>query len=235
MLAPLIARLLSRLPSQCAVCRAWPSQTLCEDCVLQLAAPRPRCQTCAIALPAGARRCGACILDPPALDSCFAAVSYGFPWSRCLHEFKFGQQPGWARPLARLMQQDPAWEALSERVDLLLPMPLSAQRLCERGYNQAAELARQLSPERCHGTLLLRLRDTPAQSTLPRSGRLRNLRGALAVDPLQAPSLRHRRVLLIDDVMTTGASLEAAALALRAAGAREVHGAVLARTENAVG
>ena len=129
------------------------------------------------------------------------------------------------------MRQSPGLGDLAEKLDLVIPMPLSAQRLRERGYNQSAELARRLAPGRSRHDLLLRLRDTPAQSTLPRATRLRNLRGAIAVSPLKAGLLKGRKLLLVDDVMTTGASLHAAALALRAAGAQEVHAAVFARTE----
>ncbi|MCL4771766.1 MAG: ComF family protein, partial [Burkholderiaceae bacterium] len=103
-------------------------------------------------------------------------------------------------------------------------------RLRERGFNQALLLARILAPAKTDATLLLRLHDTQAQSNLGRAQRLRNLQGALAVDPLRAAALQGRSVLLVDDVMTTGATLQAAALALRQAGARTVSALVFART-----
>ncbi|HZF85986.1 MAG TPA: phosphoribosyltransferase family protein, partial [Burkholderiaceae bacterium] len=108
--------------------------------------------------------------------------------------------------------------------------PLHVQRLRERGFNQALELARRLAPGRCDPALLLRLRDTPSQAGLPRAQRLRNLRGAFALEPLRRAEVDGRRVLLVDDVMTTGASLAAAAQVLREAGARQVDALVLART-----
>jgi ComF family protein len=110
-------------------------------------------------------------------------------------------------------------------------MPLSPARLRERGFNQAHELARRLSPAKTDATLLLRTRDTPAQSGLPRSDRLRNLRGAFALEPLRADAVRGRRVVLVDDVMTSGASLFAAAGVLRLAGAAHLTAVVLARTD----
>jgi predicted amidophosphoribosyltransferase len=92
-------------------------------------------------------------------------------------------------------------------------------------------LARQLSPHKADAHLLLRTRDTPSQRTLPRAERLANLVGAFAVEPLRAAQLRGKKVVLIDDVMTSGASLHTAARVLREAGAAQVSALVLARTE----
>jgi len=104
--------------------------------------------------------------------------------------------------------------------------------LAERGYNQSWLLARQLSPSKADAHLLLRTRDTPSQRTLPRAERLGNLAGAFAVEPLRVTQLRGKNVLLIDDVMTSGASLHTAARVLRQAGAAKVGALVLARTES---
>ncbi|WP_137894612.1 phosphoribosyltransferase family protein [Ramlibacter sp. 2FC] len=223
--------LADRLPSQCAVCRAWPARPVCEACVTRFAQPLPRCSGCALPLPAGLTRCGACLREPPPLDACLAAVPYAWPWSQGIARFKFHQHSGWARPLAALLRSQPWVEPALEQADLLLPMPLSRQRLAERGFNQALLLARQLAPRKTDAGLLLRTRDTPAQHALPRRERLRNLRGAFAVEPLRAAELAGRRVVLVDDVMTSGASLHAAALALRQAGVAHITAMVVARTE----
>ena len=114
---------------------------------------------------------------------------------------------------------------------MLIPMPLSRQRLQERGYNQARVLAHALDRTKLADGVLLRMLDTPAQRTLPRSERLRAVQHAFAVDPLQVGRLAQRRIVLLDDVMTSGASLHAAARVLRAAGAVHVTALVLARTE----
>jgi ComF family protein len=106
--------------------------------------------------------------------------------------------------------------------------------LAQRGYNQAWLLARQLYPSKADPHLLLRTRDTPSQRTLPRTERLANLVGAFAVEPLRAAQLRHKNVVLIDDVMTTGASLHVAARVLLQAGAAQVSALVLARTEASI-
>lgn len=230
MFRALLDRLSAALPSQCAVCHAWPAQPLCEACVARFAQPQARCRGCALPLPAGLERCGACIRETPPLDLCLAAVPYEYPWSGLITRYKFGASPGWSAALALLMRSTPWAEPALEAADLVLPLPLSAARLRQRGFNQALELARHLAPGKTDGTLLQRLRDTPAQSTLPRAARLRNVRGAFGVAPGRAPELEGRRVLLVDDVMTSGATLFAAAQALRAAGASHVTGLVLART-----
>ncbi len=148
-------------------------------------------------------------------------------------EFKFHQRVAWARTMASMMRSVPWVEPALEAADLLIPMPLSTQRLRERGYNQAASLSRALDADKTRSDLLLRIRHTAPQSALPRQARLSSVKGAFAVDPLKLDSIKGRSVVLLDDVMTSGASLAAAALALRRAGAVHVTGLVFARTENA--
>jgi predicted amidophosphoribosyltransferase len=115
--------------------------------------------------------------------------------------------------------------------DVVLPMPLARSRLADRGFNQALELARRLAPApKLQPQLLLRLRDTAPQAALGRRERLDNVRGAFGVEPLRAAQVRGRRVVLVDDVMTSGASLHAAAAALRSAGAAHITAVVVART-----
>lgn len=232
MFRALIQRVSEQLPSQCAVCHAWPSRPVCETCVARFAQPLPRCQTCALPVPAGVTQCGACLKSPPPLDACLAAVSYTFPWAGLIGRYKFGDTPGWSATFALLLRSTPWVEPALEQADLLLPMPLSPQRLQERGFNQALELARHLAPAKTAPGLLLRIRHTPAQSSLKRAQRLRNVRAAFAVEPLQQGQLQNKRVVLLDDVMTSGASLFAAAQALRAAGVAHITGLVLARTGN---
>ncbi|RYF31099.1 MAG: ComF family protein [Comamonadaceae bacterium] len=222
---------LDRVPSQCAVCRAWPSRPVCDACVTRFARPTDRCATCALPVPKGVSQCGDCIRHPPPLDACLAACAYAWPWPDCIAQFKFQGEAGWAAPLATLMRSAPWVEPALERCDLVLPMPLSRARLRERGFNQALELARRLAPDKTDATLLLRTRETAAQSDLPRAARLRNLRGAFALEPLRPDAVRGRRIVLVDDVMTSGASLFAAAEVLRTGGAAHITAVVLARTE----
>lgn len=235
------------LPSQCAVCRSWPSAPVCAACVARFAAwPTRRCPTCAISLPPGLSeqgtapdQCGECLRHAPPLDRACAAVAYGYPWSSLIAQFKFGEQPGWAAFFAGLLlarvDVTDALGALGPE-DWLVPLPLSLDRLAQRGFNQAWELARALangsaSVGRADARLLLRIAHTRPQSQLPRNQRLANVAQSFAVDPLRTAALTGRRVVLIDDVMTSGASVFSAARVLREAGAAHVTVLVFARTE----
>ncbi len=230
-----------RLPSQCAVCRRWPEQPVCSDCLARFAAPCARCPGCALPWwPAagGSALCPDCLRDRLPLQTCLAGLDYAYPWDTLLTQLKFHKQTGWSDWLARLLLERPDIAQALMRLepdDLMLPLPLAPRRLAERGFNQAWELARALHRRsRCaaglHAGWLLRVRDTPPQARLDRAQRLANLQGAFVVDPLRAAALLGRNVLLVDDVMTTGASLRAAALALQEAGARSVSALVVART-----
>ena len=146
-------------------------------------------------------------------------------------QFKFQNDPAWAFALALLIQSAPGVEDALDQVDVILPMPLSAKRLAERGFNQALLLAKALNAQKTQAFTLLKMKHTPLQSSLKRSERLDNLVGALAVAPFKVASLRGQHVLLVDDVMTSGASLNTAAQVLKQAGAQSVKGVVFARTE----
>jgi ComF family protein len=166
------------------------------------------------------------------LDLCLAAVPYAWPWADLIARFKFQEQVGWSGALATLMLSTPWAEDILDKADLVLPIPLSPQRLAQRGYNQSWQLARQLCAPKADVHLLLRTRDTPSQRLLPRTERMANLEGAFAVEPLRAAEVRDKRVVLVDDVMTSGASLYTAARVLRQAGAAHISALVLARTES---
>lgn len=231
MLRHLFQGLLAALPSQCLVCHAWPAQPVCEACVQRFAQPQIRCPTCALPLPVGVPRCGICLTHPPPLDACLSAVAYAFPWSDLIAGYKFHQQPGRAAALALLLRSTPWVEPALDAADRVLPMPLSPQRLQTRGFNQALVLARHLAPDKTDPHLLLRIKDTPPQRTLKRHERLTSVQDAFAVDPLRHAQVKGARLVLVDDVMTSGASLFAAARALRSAGAAHITGVVLARTD----
>jgi ComF family protein len=235
------------LASQCAVCRSWPARRVCAACTSRFGQMHARCISCAVQLPAGlsggrglaSLHCAACVRQPPPLDACFAAMPYAYPWSDLVARYKFGGDPAWAAVFAGLMLEVPGMRACMDGLqadDWLVPLPLSAQRLQSRGFNQAWELGKALArlagtAARTDAGLLLRIRDTPPQVRLGREARLRNLKGAFVVDPLRVRDLQGRRVLLVDDVMTSGASLFVAAQALRDAGASAVSAMVFARTE----
>lgn len=220
------------IPSQCAVCRSWPSNPVCPNCVARFTSIQTRCYSCALSLPQYADQCGACLGEPPPIDACLVAVNYAYPWANLISRYKFGDKPSWAQLFSGLLQNAPDVQEALDESDWIIPVPLSKQRLQQRGFNQAWELARRLQSRKAkaNATLLLRIKETPPQSSLKRIDRLKNVKGAFAVDPLRTKQLQGSRVVLVDDVMTSGASLFSAALALRNAGVAHITGLVLART-----
>lgn len=168
-------------------------------------------------------------LAPGPLAGCVAAVRYDYPWDALLARLKFQDEPGWAGPLAQLLERTGQDCGLLAACDALVPVPLSPRRLAERGYNQAWELARRLDRPALPRALL-RCVDSAPQHTLDRAERLIHLHGAFMVHPAWLDRVRGRRLLLIDDVVTTGATLQAAASALVQAGAASVDALVLAAT-----
>jgi len=195
--------------------------------------PRTRCRTCAANLPSTVMQCGACLRQPPPLVGVLAAVDYEYPWANIVRDFKFHADIAWARSFARMMRSTPSVDPALEAADWIVPMPLSKQRLMERGFNQSALLASALETgpvRKVRHDVLVRIRDTAAQSKLPRKERHANVAQAFAVHPDWFTALRGKKVVLVDDVMTTGASLHAAARALAQAGAAQTVALVFART-----
>jgi ComF family protein len=233
----LFTRLLRHIPSQCAVCRGWGAEAVCEACSSRFAAQVPRCERCALQVPAGVRTCGACLVEPPAFDAALAGVDYAHPWSALITQFKFHAALDLTEALAT-----PLLTALRGRAtplpQLVLPVPLSPQRLRERGFNQAWELTRRVAsalhlPADAH--LLLRVKDSPHQLALPPEERAANVRGVFAVEPLRRAELKGCSVAVVDDVMTTGATFGEIARVLKQAGAARVEAWALARTPRPAG
>ena len=176
--------------------------------------------------------CGTCLTNTPPFVASVAAVSYSHPWDGLIARFKFHAALDLAGMLAARLS-DAVRLSQVPHPSLLVPVPLSAQRLRERGYNQAWELARRTArtlncPADPH--LLLRVKDSPHQLTLPKSQRTANVRGTFAVEPMRANELRGRSVALVDDVMTTGATAAEATRVLLQSGAASVQVWVVGRT-----
>jgi len=214
-----------RLPHWCLLCGAPGALAhVCEACEADLPrVPRSRCAVCALPLAAGAV-CGACLMRPPRFDRVAAALAYRFPADALIRAFKYGGRLALAQPLGEMLAR-----SVERDVDAIVPMPLARGRLAERGFNQALELARvvarrtgiPLIPSACRKVL-----ETPPQAALPWDERARNVRRAFVCDV----DFNGRRIAVVDDVLTTGATLNELARVLRKAGAREVSGWVVART-----
>ncbi len=219
-------------PAPCAVCGSWVAGGLCAACQARFIPPRLRCRCCGLGLAAPAEVCGRCLRQPPPMARTGVALDYAFPWDRLITAFKFGQRPELASVLAPLLVA--ALHATNApRPDAVLPVPLAPARLRERGYNQAWELARRVARALdCPAwpTGLQRWRDTAAQTRLDAAERQANLRDAFLPNPALPQRLAGRHVALVDDVMTTGATVSAAAELLCRCGVAEVSVWVLART-----
>lgn len=214
---------------RCRLC-ALPSRApLCAACQCAHGAPTAsRCTRCALVLPGRRACCAACAARAPSFVRTTAWADYAPPLDRLVAQFKFAGDAALARWLGGLLAERVARESPPAPA-LVLAVPLTAARLRRRGYNQSWEIARGLAHHLrwpCDCDLLRRRGDGPAQSSLPLARRAANVRGAFEARPLA----RGTRVLLVDDVMTSGSTAEHAARALLRAGAAEVALAVLLRT-----
>lgn len=211
------------LPWCCLCCGASAPDglDLCEPCRRALPWNAVACPRCALPLPSPpAVVCAECRSDPPPFARLVAPLRYAFPVDRLLIGLKFRGRLEHGRLLGGLVR---SWLAATDHGIPnglpLLPMPLHRERLAARGFNQAAELARGIAPllgARFEPGLAMRLRPTPAQSRLDAATRRRNLAGAFCARGVP------RRVLVIDDVVTTGATVRELSQTLRAAGCEEV-------------
>ncbi len=224
---------LNALPSQCLICRRWQRGALCEACLSHTRRRVPRCPRCAIDLrphPAPAH-CVPCDDQTPEFDRAITALDYAQPWSTLLARLKFSEGTALARPLGKLLAE--AVSARSTPVDFVLPVPLSTQRLRERGYNQswllAQAVSRQLKLPARHD-LLKRAQHTERLMTLDAEQRRAHIHGVFEVPSQALPLIEGRHLAVVDDVMTTGATLNEVSATLLEAGARSVSVWVLART-----
>lgn len=219
----------------CDVCRQWSARPFCGPCLRLYAPAVRRCPGCAAPTGTGGR-CAACRPGGSPVERTVVAFDYAFPWDRAILDLKFKARTELARPLADALLRallGTAADTRGEAIDALVPVPLAPDRLAERGYNQSLLIARHLAdalqvPVAPHW--LLRPVATAHQTGLPREQRERNLRGAFMIDPRQRESLAGRRVALVDDVVTTGATAREAARELLRGGARAVELWAVART-----
>ncbi|WP_420994548.1 ComF family protein [Cupriavidus sp. 30B13] len=222
------------LPSACALCGEVQEDAVCAGCARELLAPAARCRSCARPTPRHGSLCNHCRLEPPAFDAALALGDYASPQDGLVLALKFGGALPLADWLAAALadrwhatrgvpRAEPGLRGLPDLPHLLAPVPLSAQRLAARGFNQSWEIARPLARRlgvRAQPALLARLRDTPAQASLDLPARQANLQGAFGLAPGNDVAGLH--VGLVDDVMTSGATLGEAARVLKAHGAARV-------------
>lgn len=216
------------LPARCLLCggRGESGRDLCAECRADVPRNHRCCGRCGVPMPESAALCGGCQKKPPPWTSAWAPFVYGWPLDRLETRFKFAANLACGRVLAELWAESepprplPAW---------IVPVPLHPARLRRRGYNQALELARPLAHALrvpCKQDVITRQRPTGAQTELDAAARRRNVRGAFAVaEAIEWPD----HVALLDDVMTTGATLAECSRVLLKSGVARVDVWALAR------
>ncbi len=217
-------------PGHCLLCRARAraGESLCSGCRAHLPWIDAACPRCAIALTTESAviACGACQQKAPAFDYACAALRYAAPIDRLIVDLKYHQRLDLARTLGQLLVE--RLRTATNRPDVIVPVPLHASRLRERGYNQSLELARVLGRRLklpVKPFIATRVRATPAQTSLPLEKRARNVRNAFTADG----NVAGLHVAIVDDVMTSGHTAGALAKSLRQAGAKTISVWVVAR------
>jgi ComF family protein len=217
------------LPRACLLCGTATHTPLCAACEADLPrAPGPTCPICAAPLATPAPTCGSCLKSPPAFDATLTPMHYSFPVDRLVQSLKYSRRLASADFFARAMLASPHPEG-----SVIVPVPLSRLRLRERGFNQALEIARPLAHALAlplDATSLVRSRETMPQSRLPWRARQDNVRHAFACNR----DFSGLSVIVVDDVMTTGATLDAVARTLKDHGATRVVNWVAARAVKAL-
>ena len=220
------------LAGNCELCVARlgsGTTVLCDACEGSLTRPGLCCNICAAEMPGmgGSPVCGHCQKQHPAFDSVSAALIYSEPVSGLIHDFKYNNKLYLAPTLGDLLARSIKLQR-SKLPDVLLPIPLHRSRLQQRGYNQSLEIAKPVSRAlgiEIDAHLVTRVRNTDPQTVLKPAHRARNVKRAFkVVSPVEG-----KRIALIDDVMTTGHTVNAVAQVLKKAGAKEVLVWVVAR------
>jgi len=214
------------LKSSCLLCaeKSASKLSLCVNCLQSLpAAPTPSCPQCG--LHSNGELCGNCLKNKPYYDATHALFSYTYPIDAVLQHYKYGSALYLSKTLGYLLQE----KMVTNDVDIIIPMPLHPDRIKERGFNQSLEIAKVMA---VHHQITLdsnscqRVRNTPPQTSLTPKERINNMKGAFDC----STHFTGQHIALVDDVMTTGASLNALAKTLKEAGAARVSCYVIART-----
>jgi ComF family protein len=222
---PAALRLSRLLRPSCAVCSLAPGP-VCPACEADFfPASLPRCSVCAIPLHGEDPVCGRCLSSPPHFARTTALANYAPPVDGMVIALKFGARLDLAHVFGRLL----AGRVAAGADALVVPVPLAFERMAERGYNQSLQIARAFcgrSDAQLATDIVRRIRHTPPQQALALKDRRSNVRGAF----IASGGVRGRAVLVVDDVMTSGSTMDEIARVLVAAGAAHVHALVVART-----
>ena len=232
-------------PPRCVVCSNYITEKksfnlswLCEKCIedIKFISP-PFCSICGIPFPKGSRGenhpCGSCIKEPPAFDKAVSVFIYDGSIIKAIYSFKYGNKSYLFRPFGKLIIEKVEKEIhLRENPPLVIPVPLCNKRLRHRGYNQSALVAGYLAKELnlvIDYDSLIRIRETVPQTELNKKEREKNLINAFTVN--NPDKIKNSRIVLVDDVYTTGSTLKECSKTLKKAGAKKVYCISIARVE----
>lgn len=227
------------LPNRCAICTAVNENLICLDCerdfFTELHSKNSRCTRCALPLPASMspQQCGNCLQKHPYFDRTIVACNYVAPIDHLVLALKFGHQLNLAKIFAKELRNTISNMPQDSLPDLICPIPLGPQRLISRGFNQSLEIAKPLGSNLgipVQRDLLLRIRDTQQQSSLHPDARQKNVRHVFMLHPDHSTLVLGKHIALVDDVITTGTTLNEAAKVLKRFGAKRVSNFVFART-----
>lgn len=217
-------------PPFCVICKRPAEQHMCEECIEKITLIEfPYCRRCGA--PSDSTFCRACDGREFVFDSAHCVAIFEGVLREAIHSLKYGCFAAVADPLGDLMARRLSRTTLPGKVDCVVPVPIHRSRMLRRGFNQAGELASRICanlPLPLHKNVLCQARKTKHQVDLTEEERVTNVRGAFAVR--NAPKIAGKRVMLVDDVFTTGSTLNEAASVLRSAGAKAVHVYALARS-----
>jgi len=228
------------LPRQCLLCASTiPAGLLCLGCHLHLPhlAHKNLCKQCALPLEGLSHFCGHCLHQPPAFERSIIPFAYQYPLNGLIHHFKYRRHLTSGKLLGELLADNLKHHALEDdnwhAPDLLIPAPIHWLKRWQRGFNQAEFLARYIADElhiplATH--LIKRTHKTPAQKELTRAERQQNLRKAFAISEKNRPYIKGKSIAIIDDVVTTTATVRELSQLLMKAGAKDIQVWALART-----
>lgn len=208
------------------------NHAVCRACLNDLPwQPNTSCPQCGLA--SDGNVCGSCLSNPPDFDATQAVFLYSFPVDAMMVRYKYGNMMHLSHIFGQFLSDKLGLSLASNQIDFVIPMPMHPARIKERGFNQAHEIAKVLSKD-CHEKLdfksVARIKLTPPQASLPLKDRVKNIKGAFQVNTDKLNLILGKRIAIVDDVMTTGASLNELAKTLKKAGATHVECWVIART-----
>lgn len=222
------------LPTSCIGCSKFQASRICDKCINLLKCRQiNRCSQCALICDELKTICVSCKNRPPQFDKTICMDCYGGPLTNAVHDYKYKHQVAIARGLVDAWLQIHPMRNLMNNIDLLIPVPMSTQKLNQRGFNQSWELCKWFSKElkiTRSSSILFRSHLEANQAQANREERMKRLQTVFDINPDKINMIKNARIVLIDDVMTTGATLSTIAKLLKDFGAQSVHNWVILRT-----